>query len=129
MLYSEFELDQATEIHKLLVFHSPRDPNKKVDWLEEMDAVAFATEDWNPYEETYKDLSNDSSEKIENNRDFHSNEQVSSRPVFGPEPPPYFMPEGYYSRNKDEDDDLEYEEALLREFEKEEQERENRKST
>ena len=47
-LYSEFELDQATEVHKLIVFHSPRDPNKQIDWLEEVDAVAFASEDWNP---------------------------------------------------------------------------------
>ena len=36
VLYSEFELDQAKVFHRLIVFHSPRDPNEKIDWLEEL---------------------------------------------------------------------------------------------
>ena len=50
VLYSEFELNQAAEVHKLIVFHSPRDPNQKIDWLEELDGVAFASTEHDPYE-------------------------------------------------------------------------------
>ena len=96
-LYSEFELDQATEVHKLIVFHSPRDPNKKIDWLEELDPVAYASSDWNPYEETYENSPDDSSEEIPR-------------------------------KQSTEHDDLEYEEELSREFEREEQERKNRQN-
>ena len=102
-LYSEFELDQATEVHKLIVFHSPRDPNKNIDWLKELDAVAYASADWNPYEETYENISDDSSEKTEANRNIPRKKST-------------------------EHDDLEYEEELSREFEKEEQERKNRQN-
>ena len=49
VLYSEFELDQAEEIHKLIVFHYPRDPNQEIEWLEELDENAFASAEHNPY--------------------------------------------------------------------------------
>ena len=42
VLYSEYELNQAAEIHKLIAFHSPRDATEKVEWLEELDDAAFA---------------------------------------------------------------------------------------
>ena len=106
-LYSEYELNQAAEIHKLIVFHPPREPTKKIDWLEELDNIAFATADHNPHEETYEDLP--------------LNEIVKR-------PPKYHVPKEYYSRAKDEYNNLDFEEELLREFEKEEKERENRKS-
>ena len=97
-LYSEYELNQATEVHKLIAFHSPRDLTKKVEWLEELDDAAFATADHNPYEERY-----------ENPPLKETFEQVTSGPVFGPEPPPkYCVPEGYYARAKDEYDDLDF---------------------
>ena len=49
VLHSEFELNQAEEVHKLIVFHSPRDPNRKIDWLEDLDNVSFASADHDPY--------------------------------------------------------------------------------
>ena len=97
-LYSEYELNKAAEIHKLIVFHSPRDPTKRIEWLEELDDVAFATVDHNPYEEMYEDLP--LSETIE--------------------------PEEHRAGTRDEYDDLDFEEEILREFEREERERENR---
>ena len=100
LLYSEYELNQAAEIHKLIVFHSPRDPTKRIEWLEELDNVTFATVDHNPYEETYEDLP--LTETIE--------------------------PEEHCARAKDEYDDLNFEEEVLREFEREERERENRQT-
>ena len=106
VLYSEFELKQAEEIHKLIVFHSPRDPNRKIDWLEKLDDDAFASADHDPYGRSpYK--------------------QEPSKPVFGPEPPPkYPVPKEYYSRNEEEYDDLDFQEQLAREFE--EQEKDNK---
>ena len=75
VLYSDFELDQAEEVHKLIVFHSPRDPNQKIDWLEDLDNVAFASAEHDPYEQ-----------------------ESEKRPVFGPEPPPkYSVPKEYCS--------------------------------
>ena len=117
-LYSEYELNQATEVHKLITFYSPRDLTKKVEWLEELDDAAFATADHNPYEEKYENLPLK-----------ETFEQATNKPVFGPEPPPkYCVPEGYYTRAEDEYNDLEFEEEILREFEKEERERESRRS-
>ena len=49
VLYSEFELNQAEEVHKLIVFHSTRDPNQKIDWLEDLDSVSFASAGHDPY--------------------------------------------------------------------------------
>ena len=66
VLYSDFELNQAEEVHKLIVFHLPRDPNQKINWLEDLDNVAFASAEHDPYE------------------------RESNRPVFGPEPPPKY---------------------------------------
>ena len=87
-LYSEYELNQAAEIHKLIVFHSPRDPTKRIEWLEELDNFAFATAGHNPYEETYEDLPLSETIKHEEHR----------------------------ARTKDEHDDLDFEEEILREF-------------
>ena len=111
-------MNQAAEIHKLIIFHSPREQTKKIDWLEELDDIAFATADHNSYEETYEDLPLKKTVK-----------HVPSGPVFGLEPSPkYHVPEEYYSRAKDEYDDLDFEEELFRELEKEEKEIENRKN-
>ena len=93
VLYSEFELQQAEEIHKLIVFHSPRDPSQKIAWLEDLDDIAFASADHDPYE-----------------RDPYKRE--SERPVFGPEPPPkYSVPK---ERCLWDEDDLNFEERLAR---------------
>ena len=95
VLYSEFELDQAAEIHKPIVFHSP---NQKIEWLEELDENAFASAEHDPYE------------------------LEQSRPVFGPEPPPkYPVPNEYYSR-KDDYYNLDFEEEIERELEEHEKE-------
>ena len=99
LLYSEFELDQAAEIHKLIVFHSPSDSNQKIDWSEELDENAFASAEHDPYE------------------------REQSRPMLGPEPPPkYPVPNEYYSWTEDDNDDLDFEEELAREFEEQEKE-------
>ena len=101
VLYSDFELNQAEDVHKLIVFHSPRDPNQKIDWLENLDNVAFASAEHDPYE------------------------RESNRPVFGPEPPPkYSVPKECCSWDKDY---LDFEEQLAREFEEQEKRSEQRK--
>ena len=106
VLHSEFELNQAEEVHKLIVFHSPRDPNQKIAWLEDLDDDAFATADHDPYER-------------------NPYEQGSEKPVFGPEPPPkQLVPKECYLWDAD---DLDLEERLAREFEEQENRREQQK--
>ena len=106
VLYSEFELKQAEEIHKLIVSHSPRDPNQKIAWLEDLDDNAFASADHDPYER-------------------NPYERGSEKPVFGPEPPPkHLAPKECYLWDAD---DLDLEERLAREFEEQEERREQRK--
>ena len=101
VLYSDFELDQAEEVHKLIVFHLPRDPNQKIAWLEDLDNVAFASAEHDPYK------------------------RESERPAFGPEPPPkYSVPKECCSWDED---DLDFEERLAREFEEQEKKSEQRK--
>ena len=106
VLHSEFELNQAEEVHKLIVFHSPRDPNRKIDWLEDLENVSFASADHDPY-----------------GRSPYRREP--SEPLSGPEPPTrHPVPEEYQQWVKD---DLEFGEQLAREFE--EQEREDKRRT
>ena len=101
VLYSDFKWDQAEEVHKLIVFHSPRDPYQQIDWLEDLDNEAFASAEHNPYE------------------------RGSERPVFGPEPPPkYSVPK---ERCPWDEDDLDFEERLAREFEEQEKRSEQQK--
>ena len=100
VLYSDFKLNQAEEVHRLVVFHLPRDPNQKIDWLEDLDNVAFASAEHDPYK------------------------RESNRPVFGPEPPPkYSVPKECCSWGKD---NLDFYEQLAREFEEQEKKRKQR---
>ena len=101
VLYSEFELNQAEEVHKLIGFHSPRDPNQKIDWLEDLDNVSFASADHDPY-----------------GRNPYGQElnKTASEPEL---PPRYPVPKEYHQWAED---DLEFEEQLSREFEEQEEE-------
>ena len=104
VLHSELELRQAEEVHKLIVFHSPRDPSQKLPWLEDLDDIAFAPADHDPY---------------------GRNPYEQDRPVFGPEPPPkHPVPKECYLWDGD---DLDLEERLAREFEEQEERSEQQK--
>ena len=106
VLYSEFELNQAEEVHKLIVFHLPRDPKQKIDWLEDLDDVAFASTDHDPY-----------------GRNPYGREPT--RTVPGTEPPtrcPISRECHQWAEN-----DLEFEEQLAREVDEQEEES-NRRS-